>query len=137
LIDASPATARSKSFIREQVRDHRFVVPCFLTLSQDSRNLADQYVMDDPASYCLVITRTSISIVKLPGKEALSSLAIAFLNKLKAKERARDEARRLYDVLLGGLLRLHGVKQLIIVRDGQLHLVPFDALGLTQQQLLT
>jgi CHAT domain-containing protein len=98
---------------------------------QDSLSISEallEYVMDDPASYCLVITRTNIRIVKLPGKQALSSLAITYLDKLKAKELARDEARHLYDVLLGVLPGLQDAKQFIIVRDGQLHLVPFDAL---------
>jgi CHAT domain-containing protein len=98
---------------------------------QDSLSISEavlEYVIDDPVSYCLVITRTSISIVKLPGKQALSSLVITYLEKLKAKERARDDARHLYDVLLGRLPRLKDAKQLIIVRDGKLHLVPFDAL---------
>jgi CHAT domain-containing protein len=76
----------------------------------------------------LVITRSSIRIAKLPAKGALSSLVVAYLGKLKAKERADGEARHLYDVLLGGIPGLKGAKQLIIVRDGQLHLVPFDAL---------
>ncbi|MGC1476232.1 MAG: CHAT domain-containing protein, partial [Terriglobales bacterium] len=47
---------------------------------------------------------------------------------LKSKERADDEGRHLYDVLLGSLPGLEAAKQLIIIRDGQLHLVPFDAL---------
>jgi CHAT domain-containing protein len=98
---------------------------------QDSLSKSEallEYVVDDPDSYCLVITRTSMRIVKLPGKQELSSLVIAYLNKLKAKERADDEGRHLYDVLLGGLPGLEDAKQFIIVRDGQLHLVPFDAL---------
>ncbi len=53
---------------------------------------------------------------------------VAYLGKLKAKERADDEGRHLYDVLLGELPGLKGLKQLIIVRDGQLHQLPFDAL---------
>jgi CHAT domain-containing protein len=87
-----------------------------------------EYVVDDPDSYCLVITRTRMRIVKLAGKRELSSLVVSYLSKLKSKERADDEGRHLYDVLLGTLPGLQDAKQLIIVRDGQLHLVPFDAL---------
>jgi CHAT domain-containing protein/cation transport regulator ChaC len=110
-----------------KAREHQVITARQL---QDSLSISEallEYVVDDPASYCLVITRTSMRIVQLPGKQALSSLVITYLNKLKGKERT-DDARHLYDVLLGGLPGLQGAKQFIIVRDGQLHLVPFDAL---------
>ncbi len=111
-----------------KAREHQVITSRQLqdNLSQSEALL--EYVVDDPASHCLVITRTSMRIVKLPGKQELSSLVITYLNKLKAKERADEEGRHLYDVLLGGLPGLQGVKQFIVVRDGQLHLVPFDAL---------
>src|SRR5260370_34156975 len=83
-----------------------------------------EYVVDDPASSCLVVTRSSMRIVKLPGKQALSSLVITYLNKLKAKERADEEGRHLYDFLLGGLRGLQGARQFIVGRDAQLHLGP-------------
>jgi len=111
-----------------KAREHQVITSRQLQDSLSNSEALLEYVVDDPASYCLVITRTGIRIVKLPAKEALSSLVIAYLDKLKAKERADDEARHLYDVLLGGLPGLQDAKQFIIVRDGQLHLVPFDAL---------
>src|SRR5260370_14738810 len=111
-----------------KAREHQVITGRQLQSSLSNSEALLEYVVDDPASYCLVITRTSMGIVKLPGKQALSSLVITYLNKLKGKERADDEARHLYDVLLGGIPGLQGAKQFIIVRDGQLHLVPFDAL---------
>src|SRR5713226_6080037 len=111
-----------------KAREHQVITSRQLQDSLSNSEALLEYVVDDPASYCLVITRTSIRIVKLPAREAFSTLVIAYLDKLKAKERADDEARHLYDVLLRGLPGLEGAKQFIIVRDGQLHLVPFDAL---------
>jgi CHAT domain-containing protein len=111
-----------------KAREHQVITSRQLQDSLSNSEALLEYVVDDPASYCLVITRTSMRIVKLSGKQALSSLVITYLNKLKAKERADEEGRHLYDVLLGGLPGLEGAKQFIIVRDGQLHLVPFDAL---------
>src|SRR5229473_659289 len=111
-----------------KAREHQVITVQQLQDSLSNSEALLEYVVDDPASYCLVITRTSIRIVELPAKRVLSSLVIAYLDKLKAKERADDEARHLYGVLLGGLPGLEGAKQFIIVRDGQLHLVPFDAL---------
>jgi CHAT domain-containing protein len=111
-----------------KAREHQVITSRQLQDSLSSSEALLEYVVDDPSSYCLVITRTSIRIVKLPAKETLSPLVVAYLDKLKAKERADDEARHLYGVLLGALPGLEGAKQFIIVRDGQLHLVPFDAL---------
>jgi CHAT domain-containing protein len=111
-----------------KAREHQVITSRQLQDSLSNSEALLEYVVDDPASYCLVITRTSMRIVKLPGKQALSSLVNTYLNKLKAKERADEEGRHLYDVLLGGLPGLQGAKQFIVVRDGQLHLVPFDAL---------
>lgn len=111
-----------------KAREHQVITGRQLQDSLSNSEALLEYVVDDPTSYCLVITRSSIRIAKLPAKEALSSLVVTFLDKLKAKEQANSEARHLYDVLLGGLPGLKGAKQLIIVRDGQLHLVPFDAL---------
>jgi CHAT domain-containing protein len=111
-----------------KTREHEAITSRQLQKSLSNSEAVLEYVVDDPASYCLVITRNSMRIVKLPGKQALSSLVIAYLEKLKAKQRADDEARHLYDVLIGGLLGLQNVKQFIVVGDGQLHLVPFDAL---------
>lgn len=138
--DSDIEKLRDQIFLAEQFRsvspevsilkshEHQVITSRQLQDSLSSSEALLEYVVDDPASYCLVITRTSVRIVKLPAKKALSSLVIAYLDKLKAKERADDEAHHLYDVLLGGLPGLQGAKQFIIVRDGQLHLVPFDAL---------
>jgi CHAT domain-containing protein len=111
-----------------KAREHEVMTSRQLQESLSNSEALLEYVVDEPTSYCLVITRSSIRIAKLPAKAALSSLVVAYLGKLKAKERADDDARHLHDVLLGGLPELKGAKQLIIVRDGQLHLVPFDAL---------
>jgi CHAT domain-containing protein len=131
---------RDQIFLAEQFRsvtpelsilkaqEHQVITVRQLQESLSNSEALLEYIMDDPASYCLVVTRTSIRIVKLPGEQALSPLAIAYLDKLKAKELAHDEARHLYDVLLGGIPGLQDTKQFIIVRDGQLHLLPFDAL---------
>jgi hypothetical protein len=50
------------------------------------------------------------------------------LREIKAKHPAREEARHLADVLLGSIPGLQNKQPLVIVRDGELHLVPFDAL---------
>jgi CHAT domain-containing protein len=87
-----------------------------------------EYVIDDPASYCLIITRTKQRIAKLTGKRTISPVVAAYLKEVKAKHAARAEARRLYQLLLESLPETQSKDQLVVVRDGDLHLVPFDAL---------
>jgi CHAT domain-containing protein len=107
---------------------HRTITLRELQSSLSPSEAVLEYVVDDPASYCLVVSRQHSRIVKLSGKQVISPLVSAYLSEVKAKHSAHDEARRLYDVLLGSIPEAQNKEQLIIVRDGQLHLVPFDAL---------
>jgi len=104
-----------------------------VNLAQLQKSLAPseailEYIVDDPTSYCLVITADSARIAKLADKRTISPLMTAYLAEVKAKQPARDEARRLYNALFDAVPEARSKQQLIIVRDGPLHLVPFDAL---------
>lgn len=132
LRDAIFLAEQSRSITPEisilKAKEHQAV-----TLAQLQKSLAPseavlEYVVDDPASYCLVITLDRARIAKLPGKQAILPLVTAYLAEVQAKRPARDEARRLFDVLVNPITEAKSKEQLIIVRDGQLHLVPFDAL---------
>jgi CHAT domain-containing protein len=131
---------RDKIFLAEQ---SRWVTPEIsilksdvhrsITLRQLQRILSPsevllEYVIDDPESYCLVVSSMNSHIVKLPGKHIVSPLVSAYLNEVKSKHPASAESHSLYDVLLGAIPEARNKRQLLIVRDGQLHLVPFDAL---------
>jgi CHAT domain-containing protein len=87
-----------------------------------------EYVVDDPASYCLAVTRDSTRIHKLKSKAMISADAGTFLQEVRAKRNGQAEARRLYADLIDGLPEVKTKARLIVVRDGPLHLVPFDAL---------
>jgi len=87
-----------------------------------------EYVVDDPASYCLAIARDHARISKLRSKAVISADADAFLKEVKAKHSGQAEARRLYADLIDVVPEAKDKRRLIIVRDGPLHLVPFDAL---------
>ncbi len=131
---------RDKIFLAEQSRSiapeisilktnvHRAITLKELQASLSRSELVLEYVLDDPESYCVVITRENAHIVKLPGKQIISPLVSTYLNEVKAKHSAHDEARRLYDVLMDAIPEAQSNEQLVIVRDGPLHLVPFDAL---------
>jgi CHAT domain-containing protein len=84
-----------------------------------------EYVVADPRSYCLVISKTEVRIVSLVGRKGLEPLIATYLSAVKAKAPARKEARALYEALLAPLAT-DQKQRLVVVRDGPLHLVPFD-----------
>jgi len=131
---------RDEIFLAEQSRSitpeisilksnvHRAITLKELEASLSSSEAVLEYVIDETASYCVVITRENARTVKLPGKQVISPLVNAYLSEVKAKHSAQDQARRLYNVLLDSIPEAQDKEQLVIIRDGQLHLVPFDAL---------
>lgn len=86
-----------------------------------------EYVVAAPSSYCVVLTRTSAKLVPLRGRDELEHLTSSFLGKVKARQPALQEGRRLYDLLITPI-GIPQVSTLVIVRDGPLHLLPFEAL---------
>ena len=87
-----------------------------------------EYVLAQPHSYCLVIGRDSAHIVPLADREAIESLVLAYLKTLKTKAASKAQAAALYDALLKGIPEVSKKERIIIVPDGRLHLLPFDAL---------
>jgi CHAT domain-containing protein len=131
---------RDEIFLAEQFRSitpeisilksnaHRVITLKELQASLSVSEAVLEYVIDEPASYCVVITRENARIVNMPGKQVISPLVSAYLSEVKAKHSAQDQAHRLHDVLLDSIPEARSKEQLVIIRDGRLHLVPFDAL---------
>jgi CHAT domain-containing protein len=87
-----------------------------------------EYVISEPHSYCVVISRDSPRIVTLASRAQIEKLVATYLNNLKAKSASNTEAVALYKVLFQGIPETAKTSRLIIVPDGRLHLLPFDAL---------
>src|SRR5437667_11628275 len=87
-----------------------------------------EYVVAEPRSYCLVITRASSRIVPLEGKQRIDTLVTAYLKAVKAKQPARAEGRRLFNALLGPIPEAGQKRLVVVIRDGRLHLIAFDGL---------
>jgi CHAT domain-containing protein len=141
------AAARSTSDVR-RIRDQIFLVEQTrwitpevsilkakaedqVSLEQVQRSLDPaavilEYVVADPRSYCLVISKTDVRILPLAGKQSIEALIAAYLKAVKAKAPAHNEARSLYDALLAPIPMAAQKEHLFVVRDGPLHLVPFD-----------
>jgi len=125
--------AEQRRLITPEVSILKAKVHNVVTLPAVQRDLAPaeailEYVIDDPASYCLVITHNSARIVRLKGRAAISAEVTGFLKEVKAKRPGQTEARRLYADLIEPVSEAGEKHSLIVVRDGPLYLIPFDAL---------
>lgn len=85
------------------------------------------YVLTEPNSYCLVVSRSGIRSAKLEGAKRIERAVEAFLREVRAKGTGQEPGAALYRLLLEPAAINKG-DRLIIVRDGPLHLVNFEAL---------
>jgi CHAT domain-containing protein/tetratricopeptide (TPR) repeat protein len=87
-----------------------------------------EYVLSNPRSYCLVIAQRAVSIAPLAGLGTIESVSTNYIKAVKAREQGAAEARELYILLIQPVAPLIKRKGLtVIVRDGPLHLLPFDS----------
>ncbi len=117
----TPGLSIRKSELREPV-----------SLSQLQRSLAPsaivlEYVVATPRSYCLAISHSGTRIIPLPGKEQIEKLVTAYLKAVRERNPALTEARNLYTTLIQPITEATEKEHLLVIRDGPLHLVPFDA----------
>ena len=102
-------------------------------LSQVQRAMAPhsvilEYVLAEPRSYCLAIRSGSARILSIGPKSVIDDSVTAFLKLVKSKEASATAARHLDDLLLTPVNELGDAQNVLVVRDGLLNLLPFDAL---------
>ena len=87
-----------------------------------------EYVVAEPNSYVLVVTPTSKRIIKLAGRKAIEKLVEDYRRAVTSQTSSAKQARDLFGVLLRPIPQVTAKTRLIVVPDGSLNLVPFDAL---------
>lgn len=87
-----------------------------------------EYVLTEPHSYCLVITHDSARMVPLAGRARIEGSVLGYLKTLKTKASSKSQGRELYEALLKDIPEAATKTRLVIVPDGRLHLLPFEAL---------
>jgi CHAT domain-containing protein len=88
-----------------------------------------EYVLSEPQSYCLTITREDIRVIVLPGgRQRIESLVDRYLEAIRSRSSEAVISTELFSMILGPVGRERLPTRLIIVPDGKLHLLPFDAL---------
>jgi tetratricopeptide (TPR) repeat protein len=95
-------------------------------LSQDQ--LLIEYVLANPTSYALAITRSGIHAYPIPSRAAIEANATKYRNEIYAKLTDPTLARTLFRELLAPIQDYAEKRDLVIVPDGQLHLLSFSAL---------
>jgi CHAT domain-containing protein len=87
-----------------------------------------EYVLAEPASYCLAITRDSADLVRLSGQKQIESEIALHLKEVRSKQAAKETGRRLFGLLIEPVRGLPRKTRLVIVPDGALHSLSFDSL---------
>jgi CHAT domain-containing protein len=96
-----------------------------------------EYVLSDPTSFCLAITRSGAHLHELPsGSKEIERLTHTFVAGLRAKQSGADVSHQLYNSLIAPIPEAENATRLIIVRDAVLNLLPFEALRDQQGQYL-
>ena len=106
-------------------------------LQQDLRpsELFIEYVLAEPQSYALAVTRTSIHSYLLPAQTQLEAETTQYRSELTKGNTDLPLAQRLFNDLLGAIPEYRTNSDLIVVPDGKLHLLPFAALANSGQYL--
>jgi CHAT domain-containing protein len=94
-----------------------------------------EYVLAEPQSHALAVTRNSVRSYPLPPKSQLEGEATQYRSELAKGNTDLTLAQRLFDGLFGTIPEYKSNSDLIVVPDGKLHLLPFAALANSGQYL--
>jgi len=85
-------------------------------LQRDLRasELLVEYVLDDPNSYVLAVTRNTVHRYSLPPRDLLEQEATQYRSTLKQQKTDPALGQRLYDGLLGGIPEFQEKQDLIV-----------------------
>src|SRR5207247_2590902 len=83
-----------------------------------------EYVLSEPVSFCLAITKTTINLVRLASKNRIDNVADHYLREARAQNSGIHDRKELYSLLMDSL-GTERVSRIVIVPDGNLHLLPF------------
>ena len=103
--------------------------------ARNNHELLLEYVLSEPTSYCIAITKDAVNLVRLASRTQINSAADRFLKEVRSKNSAVEERTELFKLLLASVETAQ-FSRLIIVPDGNLHFLPFDCFVNKQGQSL-
>jgi CHAT domain-containing protein len=88
-----------------------------------------EYVLNDAKSFCLYVTRGHAGVITLPAsRDELDKLVASYRKQVQTRAGILSAAGALYADLIAPLPRRALKPRLIVVPDGRLNLISFDAL---------
>ena len=98
-----------------------------------------EYVLTDPVSYCLAITRDHVEVLHLAGRSQIGKQVEAVLTALRKGGTDAAAEATLYATVVGPMAKVVSSKtRLTVVPDGALYQLPLEMLGpRPDQRLLT
>lgn len=88
-----------------------------------------EYVLADPASFCLAFNQNAAQIVRLPaGRAEIAALVKRYLASIAQGKNDAIDARRLYSLLVAPVPPSLRPERLMVVPDGALDELPFESL---------
>jgi CHAT domain-containing protein len=87
-----------------------------------------EYVLDDPHSYCVFISRKVAAVRPLStGRKEIEGLAQQYIREIRGKASGAETSKQLYERLLKPIPEISNADRILIAPDGILHLLPFEA----------
>ncbi len=133
LLDTLFATEQLLSPVRTTHSPLRSVPLHTLQRSLHPDEMLLEYVLAEPQSYCLRITRGGAVIIVLPaGRKRIDDLVENYLSAIRSRQSESTISNELFSILFQPVIDEGSKARLIVIPTGKLHLLPFDALR-TQQ----
>ncbi|HEV2416410.1 MAG TPA: CHAT domain-containing protein [Terriglobia bacterium] len=87
-----------------------------------------EYVLSEPHSFCLLVTRQNARVKILVSRSQIERTIREYLTRVTAKKPADAQAQQLYTEVFRDCIQDLNEHRLIVIPDGKLNNVPFDAL---------
>ena len=121
--------SKPETYLQKAVTNPRPVGLPRLQRSLRPDEMVLEYVLDEPRSFCLHITRRGAGVSTLSaGRKHVEELVENYLAGVRSRKSVAETGKELYSLLLRPIPGADSTSRLIIVPDGKLHLLPFDSL---------
>lgn len=108
-------------------------------LLTDEKDIMLEYALGEASSYLWMISKDTLFVYQLPSEKIIEKTVREYLSVLSSAPRAGSSPGRagkaLYNLLIKPVARqLDGATNLVIIADGILHYLPFEAIVFTDEK---